>query len=60
MKKTKKKTTKKAVEKVSTKTLLNVTQDLKGMHFELSVGHEDLEHIVQELMVILITGKPSC
>lgn len=60
MKKTKKKTTKKAVKKVSTKTLLNVTQDLKGMRFELNVGHEDLNHIVQELMVILLTGKPSC
>lgn len=60
MKKTKKKTTKKSSKKVSTKTLLNVTQDLKGMHFELNVGREDLEHIVQELMVILITGKPSC
>ena len=60
MKKTKKKTTKKAVKKVSTKTLLNVTKDEKGMHFKLNVGHEDLENIVQELMVILVTGKPSC
>ena len=58
--KTKKKTTKKEAKKVSTKTLLNVTQDLKGTHFKLNVGREALEHIVQELMVILATGKPSC
>ena len=60
MKKTKKKTTKKAVKKVSAKTLLNVTQDLKGTHFKLNVGRNDLENIVQELMVVLLTGKPSC